>query len=168
MTAFRLLHFISLLLSTLIIVCAAAVSPKQICPKTRNPSLCFRILGSTDTPVDLRDLSRKALKFANLSVILALDEAQALGKFEENPVLKDRYRSCWKSFGRVNDYVAEYSKLLADQQRLQSVASDALKVAGACDPLFSQPPSEPADLKTVSDNLQDVCSILLVIALQHD
>ncbi|KAI3469238.1 hypothetical protein Pfo_025901 [Paulownia fortunei] len=168
----NLFHFISLLLPVL---CSCVESSEtdvkasglinEICPKTRNPTLCFQVLGSGHN-VNLRDLGQTSVESAQDSGILASDTIHVLIVQEKNPLLIERYRLCSGNYARANSYVAQSRLHLKSgrYQNLPSQASAALTEASACDKQFVQPPSEPAQLKEASKNFQDVCSILSVIS----
>ncbi|KZV38175.1 pectinesterase inhibitor-like [Dorcoceras hygrometricum] len=137
----------------------------EICPKTRNPTFCFQILGRL-TNGSLPELCQAAVRPTRLLAQLAADEARELLIQGQYPAMNERFKSCIGSYRQTDTNLSAVLRVLnaGQYQSLPAEASAAFAEAGACDRQFKRPASEPAQLKKGTKDLEDGCSIVLLIS----
>ncbi|KZV38173.1 pectinesterase inhibitor-like [Dorcoceras hygrometricum] len=137
----------------------------EICPKTRNPAFCFHLLGHLGG-ASLHDLCEASIGPTQDLAFFAADEARVLLMHGRDPALKNVYRSCLGSYEQTSVGLSGVERLLGagNLRSLPAQASATLAKAGACDRQFQPPASEPAQLKKASSDLEDGCSVVLVIS----
>ena len=136
-----------------------------ICKKTRNPSFCFNVLKSAGT-TNLKGLATFTLNLAHDKTVKSRALAQSLASKAANPKLKERYATCAELYdnatGDIEDGKVNLGK--GDYNGVNIKASAAMTEAGDCLDSFSQPPKDPSALSGNGKTVEDICSIILVIA----
>ncbi|XP_022991760.1 pectinesterase inhibitor-like [Cucurbita maxima] len=163
-----LLAFLSLLFFNGVVSIHAA-SPDDatstICKKATNPSFCFNVLKSVGT-TDLKGLAIFTLNLAHDKTIGNRALAQSLASKVADPELKDRYDTCVE---RYNDAVKDIEGAKGylgkgDYNGLNIKASATMTEAGDCLDSFTQPLKDPSALSGNGEAMENICSIILVIA----
>ncbi|XP_023549425.1 pectinesterase inhibitor-like [Cucurbita pepo subsp. pepo] len=146
-----------------------AASPNDvvstICPKTRNPSFCSDVLKSAGTS-DLKELATFTLNLAHDKAAESRALAQSLASKAADPKLNDRYATCAELYDNAADGIEDGKKYLGegDYNGVNIKASAAMTEAGDCLDSFTQPPEDPSALPGNGKAVEDICSIILVIA----
>ncbi|XP_022972896.1 pectinesterase inhibitor-like [Cucurbita maxima] len=136
-----------------------------ICKKTRNPSFCFNVLNSAGT-TDLKGLAIFTLNLAHDKAAQSRVLAQSLESNASDPKLMERYATCAKHFNNVVDDIVDGKNYLGkgDYNGVNTMASTAMTEAGNCLDSFIQPPKDSTALSGSGKVVEDICSIILVIA----
>ncbi|XP_022933241.1 pectinesterase inhibitor-like [Cucurbita moschata] len=136
-----------------------------ICKKTRNPSFCFNVLKSAGT-TDLKGLATFTLNLAHDKVAQTRALALSLASKETDPKLKERYATCAEQYDDAADDIEDGKNDLGegDYNGVNIKASAAMTEVGDCLDSFTQPPKDPSALSGNGKTVEDICSIILVIA----
>ena len=141
------------------------VVASSICPKTRNPPFCATVVKSAAT-ADLKVLASYTLNLAHNNAGHSLRLARSLAATMASPLLKHRYSSCSVSYGGAFAQIGEAQKHLADGDYLDVTDLTAGVVAAVdkCLADFKKPPADASGLTKKGNTLEDLCSIVLVLA----
>lgn len=164
LSAYSLLaFFLSLVLSTHAASSNDVVS--TICSRTRNPPFCTNVLKSAGT-TELKGLATFTLNLARTRAGESRVLAQSLASKAADPKLKERYASCAENYDDAVGDIDDAGKNLAsgDYNGVNVHASGAMTEADDCQDNFAQPPTDPSALSANAKALEDICSIILVIA----
>ncbi|XP_022949197.1 pectinesterase inhibitor-like [Cucurbita moschata] len=136
-----------------------------ICKKTRNPSFCFNVLKSAGT-TDLKGLATFTLNLAHDKATQSYALAQSLASKAVDPKLKERYATCAELYDDAVDDIEDGKNYLGegDYNGVNIKASAAMTEANDCLDSFTQPPKDPSALSGNGKTVEDICSIILVIA----
>ncbi|XP_022930195.1 pectinesterase inhibitor-like [Cucurbita moschata] len=136
-----------------------------ICKKTRNPSFCFDVLKSAGT-TDLKGLATFTLNLAHDKTVESRALAQSLASKTIDPKLKERYATCAEQYDNAIDDIEDGKVNLGegDYNGVNIKASAAMTEAGDCLDSFAQPPKDPSAFSGNGKTVEDICSIILVIA----
>ncbi|XP_073125094.1 pectinesterase inhibitor-like [Henckelia pumila] len=139
--------------------------PADLCPKTRNSTFCFQIIGSFGND-SFMEMMKAAIKSASQLAELAADQARELLIQGKYPALNDQLKSCIGNYTQTNlDLFTMQRDLKAGYyDSLPPEANAVLADAGACDSQFQPPSSEPAEVKKGTQDLLDACSLVLVVS----
>ncbi|XP_023549346.1 pectinesterase inhibitor-like [Cucurbita pepo subsp. pepo] len=136
-----------------------------ICKKTRNPSFCFNALKSAGT-TDLKGLATFTLNLAHDKAVESHALAQSLASKATDPKLKERYSTCAELYDDATDDIEDGKSNLreGDYNGVNIKASAAMTEADDCLDSFTQPPKDPSALSGNGEAMENICSIILVIA----
>ncbi|GAA0173030.1 hypothetical protein LIER_26731 [Lithospermum erythrorhizon] len=136
----------------------------NVCPKTKNPPLCDKVLRSSPdaSGADYNDLCRIAIDKAVGATMGAKNLVSSLIGQTRDPVLTNRYNSSLKSFNEAVQRLNSVRQLLGskDYNNLVDYASIAYNVGVDCDRLLGSPPSESLQLKNAGKQSQDYNSLV--------
>ncbi|XP_023549424.1 pectinesterase inhibitor-like [Cucurbita pepo subsp. pepo] len=143
----------------------------SICKKTKNPSICFNVLKSAGT-TDLKGLATFTLNLAHEKTTGNRALAQSLASKVADPDLKEHYDTCVE---RYNDAVKDIEGAKGylgkgDYKGLNTYTFGAMTEVDACLFSLSKLPKDPSTLPGNGKAVEDIYSIILVIAnllLEH-
>jgi pectinesterase inhibitor-like protein len=141
----------------------------DVCRGTRNPSLCSKSLRSDPRSrgADLKLLGQISIDLATKSAKSGVTLVTNLKNAAKDPKLKGIYDTCLETYDDSVDSLFESSVDLknGDFLGMNLQASAAETDIDTCDESFTEAHvAEPAQLKAASQNIQDLCGIILVIS----
>ncbi|XP_038896411.1 pectinesterase inhibitor-like [Benincasa hispida] len=167
--ASSLLPFVLSLLFFHVVVPMHAASPNDvvstICQRTRNPPFCSNLLKSART-TDLKGLITFTINLAHTKATESRALAQFLASKAADPKFKERYASCAKHYDDAASDLNDAKNYLAtgDYDGVNIQASGAMTETDDCQDNFTQSPMDGSGLSKHGKALEDICSIILVIA----
>ncbi|XP_057476688.1 pectinesterase inhibitor [Actinidia eriantha] len=140
----------------------------EICPKTRNPSLCLQALKSDPRSAskDLKGLGQFSIDIAEVFAKQTSKIIASLTNQATDPKLKGRYETCSENYSDAIDSLGQANQFLksGDYNSLNIYASAAFDGAVTCEDSFEGPPDIPTQLHQADLKLEDLCDIILVIS----
>ncbi|XP_022949094.1 pectinesterase inhibitor-like [Cucurbita moschata] len=115
---------------------------------------------------DLKGLATFTLNLAHDKVAQTRALALSLASKAADPKLKERYATCVEQYDDAADDIEDGKNDLGegDYNGVNIKASAAMTEAGDCLDSFTQPPKDPSALSGNGKTVEDICSIILVIA----
>lgn len=137
----------------------------SICPKTRNPPFCARVLKSAGN-IDMKALATYTLNLAHTNVGKSLALVKSLASKTTNSQLKKRYLSCSENYDEAMGDIENAEKYLAiaDFNGVNIATSGVMTTVDDCQDNFKQLPIDTSLLPKNGRTLNDICSIILVIS----
>ncbi|XP_038893354.1 pectinesterase inhibitor-like [Benincasa hispida] len=141
------------------------VVASAICPRTKNPPFCATVVQSAAT-ADLKVLAGYTLNLAHTNAGDSLCLARLLAATAASPLLKWRYSSCSASYDGAFAQIRQAQKHLADGDYLDvtDLTTGVVAAVAKCLAKFKKPPPDASGLTKNGKTLEDLCSIVLVLA----
>nr|XP_027082311.1 LOW QUALITY PROTEIN: pectinesterase inhibitor-like [Coffea arabica] len=162
------LFFICLSILSNLFTSAEADLISDVCTASKNPQFCANSLRSDPRSrrADLKGLGQIAIDLATKSAKSTKTLVDSLKQNATDTRLKGIYDSCSENYGDSIDDLGEATSLLksGDYLGVNLRASAALDDADTCDDNFKDAKLGTTNLADASQNVQNLCDIILVIA----
>ncbi|XP_022146771.1 pectinesterase inhibitor-like [Momordica charantia] len=141
------------------------VVASYICPNTRNPPFCSKIVHSAAT-ADLKILAGYTLNLARATAGDGLRLARSLAATAADRRLKQRYSSCAANYDGAFAHIGQARKYLADgaYDYVADLTSGVAAAVEKCLGKLKLPPRGPSAVTKKGNTVEDLCSIVLVLA----
>lgn len=140
---------------------------KNICSRTPNSSFCLDVLESDlRVPESLLGLAQFTIDLAHTNATETMKLIQSLIKQTKNPQLKQRYTLCSQNYDiAIGDLDQAKTDLSSrDYGGANVETTGVLNEIRDCEGRFEGAPADPSRLPKRNKDLENICSIILVIS----
>jgi pectinesterase inhibitor-like protein len=140
----------------------------NICSRTQNHSFCLDVLRSTHRKpdLDLRGLAQITLDLASSNATKTINLLHSLIKQTKSPQLRECYTSCSQNYDTLIGDLDQAKIYLSsrDHSGVNVITAGVLAEISDCKERFAEPLVDPSTLPKRNRDLENICTIILVIS----